>query len=405
MATQTPETLDVATLSAKLPKAKVQLIDMSTVKIHPDNFRFDGGNNELKIDNTQLGELKDRILIDKRILKKPALLKTAEGLFAMTAGRRTRVAHALIADPNTPQEVVENLRKTECDVYEDLTDEQVLYIINDQDQKEFSYSEVLELALKLFDKGLNWKSVSMKVYRQWAKVKGQAKILNEVDTLQTTKEREARIGKWLRGTIDEVIGEAHRIGAMCVTQLRLEAAEKDRLIKTVKNTPKDFPKDKLVKGPEVLMNQKRLDILRNMKTADMNANEWNGLSGGPKFQEAWNKYKNEDLGFKEDGVTPLGDGKSDEKAMTRDALQKLATTKIQSPFGIKMIGLASGNKNVKWEDDDKNVAAFEDKLKYLITLGEELRAKAPEAYAILKMCLNDLDVAGFKKHLDTLIGK
>lgn len=404
MATQTPETLEVSTLATKLPKAKVQLVDMSTVKIHPLNFRFDGSNNKLNINNTQLGELRDRVLIDKRILKKPALLKTTEGLFAMTAGRRTRVATDLINDPTTPQEVVENLKKTECEVYEDLTDEQVLFIVNDQDQKLFSYSEIVELAFRLFDMGLNWKAVAMKIYRQWAMVKGQAKILNEVDALATQKEREARIGKWLRGTVDEVLGEAHRIGEMCTMQIRLEAAEKDKLIKTKKNTPKDFPADKLAKGPEVLMNQTRLDVLRNMKTADMNAGNWNGLSGGPQFMAAWNKFKWEDLGFKEDGTTPLDNGPG-EKAMTRDALQKLATTKVKSPFGIKMIGMASGNKDVKWEDDDIAVAAFEDKLKYLITLGEELRAKAPEQYTLLKLCLNDNDITVFKSYINGLIGK
>lgn len=407
MSVNTPETLEgFNTFEGKLPKPKLTTVDMAKVVVHPLNPRFNGTNNILGLNTQSASELAEQIERDKRILNRVVLNhNTATGeLGAIKGGRRTEAAHILLGRSDISKELFDNLSKTEAEVYTDLTDEQILFLANDQDQKSFSFTEVLNLMLTLFKTGLTWKQVAARVWRQYGRLKGQAKIMNEIESKTDQKDREARIAKWLRGYVDEVVGEAFRIGDMCIKALLTEAAEKDRLINTKNNVDVktwDHTKHPLSNPPEVYLTQNRLDVLRKAKESDVKDGSWNGYTGGTAFKEAWIKFKNEDAGLDADGnpvVTTV-----QLKSLSRAVLKDLNKTAVKSALGLKLIDLAAGDKDVKWADRDCEVAAFEAKQAMLVQFGEELRAKNPAVWDTMKACLLGTDVEGFKKLLEDLV--
>lgn len=408
MSVNLPETLDGFTTNVgKLPKPKFQNVNMAKVVVSPLNPRFNGSNNSLGLNTQSAQELADQLKRDLRILNRLVInrnTKTGQDE-AVRGGRRTMAAHLCLADPTSPQELIENLGKTEAEIYEDLTDEQVLWLANDQDQKKFHWTEVLNLMFTLFKMGYTWKQVAVRVYRQYGALRGAAGILNEIDTITDAKQRELRIAKWLRGYVDEVAGEAHRIGDMCVKQLLLEAAEKDKLIRTVNNTSESDRKVegfKVVDGPEVYLTQARLDALRKAKELDVKAHNWNGMVGGPEFQKVWDEMKWADKGFKPDGVTPL-EAKDTTKSLTRNTLKELNKNAVKSKLAMKMIDLAAGDKEVEWKESDTEVATFEVKQGVLVQFGEQLREKNAEAYKMFKLCLLGTDPAEFLKTVQEMV--
>lgn len=410
MSVNLPETLDGFTTNVgKLPKPKFQNVDMAKVVVSPLNPRFNGSNNSLGLNTQSAQELADQLKRDLRILNRITINRNSKtgNDEVIRGGRRTMAAHLCLADPNSPQELIENLKKTEAEIYEDLTDEQVLWLANDQDQKQFHWTEIINLMLTLFKMGYSWKQVGVRVYRQYGKLRGQANILNQIDTITDAKQRELRIAKWLRGYVDEIVGEAFRIGDMATKQLLLEAAEKDKLILTVNNTSEadrkiDELKAKIVDGPEVYLTQSRLDELRKAKELDVKAHNWNGLVGGPEFQKVWDAMKWADKGFKPDGVTPL-EAKDTTKSLTRNVLKELNKSAVKSKLAMKIIDMAAGDKEVEWKEQDVETAAFEVKQGILVQFGEKLREKSPDTYKLFKLALIGTDPSEFLKTVQELV--
>lgn len=405
MAAITSETLEgFNTFNGKLPKPKLTTVDMSKVVVHPLNPRFNGTNNILGINTQSAAELAEQLKRDGRILNRIVVNRnTATGeLGAIKGGRRTEAAHLCLNDESSPQGLIEALTKTEAEVYDDLTDEQILFLANDQDQKSFSFTEVLNLMLTLFKMGHTWKEVAARTWRQYGRLRGQAKIMNEIDSISDTKAREARIAKWMKGYVCEVVAEAFNIGDMAIKALLTEAAEKDKLINTKNNVdvatwPKDVP---LHSPPEVYLTQGRLDMLRKAKELDLKSHDWNGHTGGPAFKEVWLTYKNEDLGLDKDGNKI--EATVQLKSLSRAILKELNKTGIKSKLGLKLIDHAAGDKDVKFADNDAEVAAFEAKQGILLQYAEDIRKNAEGTWGLLKMCLLGTDVETFHNYIKDL---
>lgn len=351
---------------AKLPKPKEIRVSCDNLMIDPLNFRFDGSNNELGLNTTSLDELVETIKADRQILRHIVLNKEPDGtLNTLIGGRRVRSAKQIKADKDASAEVVKNMDAIPAYVYEGLTDEQKLWIINDQDQKKFRFTELVKLIFLLFDKGLKWPEVAARVYRQYGDLTGNHDKLNDLDTIRADKKLwEKKLKSWLRGAIDEVYGEAYRIGGPLQKIILTEAAEKDKLIITKKNAPKGTEPEKLKPGPTIYLigNQKRLDELRKAKETDVAAGDWNAFDGGPAFQEVVEKFRKEDYEGAEKNQNP--------KALGREALKGLAQT-AKSKLGANLLKLAAGDKDadgkeIAWKDADAELALFEaKKLRFL----------------------------------------
>jgi hypothetical protein len=378
-----------------LPKYREGRVNAEQLIISPLNFRFDGENNEFGVDTTSLDELEIKVRSDGEILKHITVEKVAENKYAvLVGGRRTRVAKRILADPQASDALKKAMKNVPAFIYPEgvLNDEQRLFIVNDQDMKEFRFSELVALVFMLYGKELKWHEVAARVYRQWGRLTGKADKLNKIDSLPDQKAKLAEIKKWLRGTIDEVYGEAYRIGPKAMKALILEAMEKDKLILTARNSPKDTPAERLTVGPYVYLEQKRLDALRQAKAEDVAVGQWNSVAGGPKFNALWEKYHNEDYNPTE------GSGRgATKKSLTRNALQELATKSAQSSFATKLFCLASGDE-VEWKADDTSIALYEAKQKLYLAVAGQFK-EGSEVKKILYQSFVNADYDGFKQWL------
>jgi hypothetical protein len=379
----------------KLPKPKDTTVDFASDRlvVSSANFRLDGSNNEWGINTTSLDELELRILSEGRILKHVVINRdSATGMDELLGGgRRYRAGKRLLANPNTPQEVVKELGKVPAFIYTDLSEEQKLFLVNDQDQKKFRQTEVLALIFRYLDQGKTWSEVASLVYRQWGEVTRADKILNEVDAIVDLKAKRKRIEKWLRGTIDEKFNSAHKIGQMCVKALMIEAAETDKLILTQANAPEGTPQEQIQAGPYCYLTQQRLKELEAAKAEDMKNGEWSAMVGGPKFQELWSKYHAEDYyGEKEPPK---------QKSLTREKILELQKT-ANSRVAFKVFGVCAGDK-LDWKDSDNETALFESKkLSYLQQAGNFQDEQMKKLFYTIFV---DTDFEKFQELLQTML--
>lgn len=377
----------------KLPKPKEVKLSCDNLKIDPLNPRLDGVNNSIGVATTNVQELAERIKIDGGIRKKLSVFKDDKGdLLVMVGGRRARAAKSIKADPNAPAAVVKEMDNILCDVYEGLTVEQRLFVINDQDQKKFRFTDIVNLIFLRLDAGLTWQETAAELYRQYGEVAGGSTatdILNDLDTLVGDRAAwQKRLNGWLKGAFKEVYATAHQIGAGLPKMLLTQAAEKDKLIITQANAPKGTTADKMVNGPHCYLmgNQKRLDELEGAKKADMATGQWDAFDGGPAFRTLLDKYHDEDYN---------GTPKIQVKSLSREKVLEVAKT-AKSKLGDKLLKLAAGDKEIEWKDDDQQIALFEaKKLKYL-QAGEFIN---PEIKRALYMAFNCDDFEGFKAWL------
>lgn len=355
------ETIDLGSHVGKLPKPKEAKVSCDNIEVDPLNFRFDGTNNELSLNLTSLDELEEQVRADRQILRHIVLNRvTSTGvLTALVGGRRLRVAKRIKADKDAPADVLKAMDSIPAYIYDDLDDEQKLFIINDQDQKKFRFTEVMKLIFMLFDKGLKWHEVAARTYRQYGDLKGKATFINELDALAGDKKAwEKRLKTWLKGAFKECYETAFHIGAGIPTMLMLEAAEKDKLIITEANAPKGTDKAKLKPGPYVYLdgNQKRLDELTKAKENDKAAGKWDAFEGGPEFKALLEKFHKEDY----EGQTSV-----QVKSISREKLKEVAKT-AKSKLSEKLLNMAAGDKDVEWKNDDLTIALFEAKqLKFM----------------------------------------
>lgn len=306
------------------------------------------------VDTYQLSEMVDAIKEVGHIREPIVVEEQSDGLHVRRGFRRVGAALKIVADPKSPQALVEAMHKIPALVYKGpLTEIQRLSLINDQDNKRFKYSELLRLAFKYFKSGLKWNQVAYAMYRQWAEITGNVDILNEVDAISGEAAKKKRIDKWLQGTFQKILGNLYNIGPIAMDMAMVEAMEKDKLIKTKKNFP-TLDENQLVPGPKVLLlgKQKRLDALLVAKQVDSQRGQWIMDEGGPEFNALLEKYAKED---KEGGPAPAP------KALTYADLNELATKTAQSQTMKSAFEHASGRTGVDWVTKDHKMAALESK--------------------------------------------
>jgi hypothetical protein len=339
-------------VGVKLPKPKSMHVDIDDIIIvDAENIRHDPA---LGINTYQLDELKDQV-IALGYIREPVALEQIGKEFHMRRGfRRGKVAKLLAGDPKTPQEIVKAMRAIPAMVYQGPLDEQQrLMLLNDQDTKKFLYSEVVNLIFRLFDSGMNWQQVAWVIYRQWADLTGKRDILNDVDSIEGQAAKAKRINTWLKGTIKETFGDGHALSKLVVEALKRQALERDKLIKTARNTPKTTDQKDIVPGPYVYIEQKRVDALEAAKLEDIAADTWNGFEGtGPNFHKLWEEYHAADYGLKPEEPPAL-------KSLTHATLNELSTKTSQSKVVRTAFRHAAGFKDVQWQVLDRQIAERE----------------------------------------------
>lgn len=386
----------IAAKLSKLPKPKEMKLSCDHINVDPLNPRLDATNNVIGVDTTNTVELEERIKADGGIRRKLAIFKDEKGLlWAMQGGRRLRSAKRIKADGNAPANVVKEMDNILCDVYEGLTVEQRLFIINDQDQKKFRFTDIVNLIFIRLEAGLTWQETAAELYRQYGETVGGSAtdILNDIDRLAGDRVAwKKRIETWLKGAFKEVYATAFHIGAGLPKIILTQAAEKDKLIITKANAPKGTPAEKMVAGPlcYLMGNQKRLDELEKAKAADMVTGKWDAFDGGPEFAATLEKFRKEDY----DGEKTV-----QVKSLSREKLQEVAKT-AKSKLGDKLLKMAAGDKDVEWKGEDLAMALVEAKSLKFLQAGE---FKNPDVKTALHMAFNCDDFEQFKAWLKTQV--
>jgi hypothetical protein len=234
-------------------------------------------------DNYDIGTMKDGILSHGRIVKAITVEHTSDGRYVVLAGnRRTLAGQEMLTDPSTPQDVVANLKKTDCVVYSGLDEAERIALIADHDEKPLNRTELVLLVWRLSRQFMSEAQIAVMLYYQLASYTGNRKKLVEVPN--DPAKRKEFVKKWFHGTLGNYMLVAQRLGEFV----------RDQFIKTHLSEDKLLPADQSV---EMRCNRDRIAKLDQAKTADEKAGEWNAeQTTGPRFNALIEQFKAEDAG-------------------------------------------------------------------------------------------------------------
>jgi hypothetical protein len=191
----------------------------------------------------------------------------------------------LIADPNTPQEVAENIRKLNAMVYKGLTDVERMKIIADHgEEKSISRSELVKMIWRM-SIVMSERDMILSVYQDLADYTGNRKKLNQLP--KEGKEREKKLKDWFHGTLGNVIMRGAQLGDYVKEQFLLSRKAEDGF-------PLGVNDDGTPKVLEMKVGNKRLQELSQAKTADEKGTGWTYEKGGEVFNALIEKFKAED---------------------------------------------------------------------------------------------------------------
>ena len=380
-----PNDVSMVGFEVSLPKPSQRLVSVNKLVINDsENIRHAKGVDG--VDTYQLSEMMDAIKLVGHIREAIVVEEIGKELHVRRGFRRSKAAQLIVQDQTIAKELYDAMQKIPAIVYQGpLTDLQRLVLINDQDNKRFMFSELVTLIFKYFGQGLKWNQVAFAVYRQWAEATGKRDILNEVDTIQGDEAKRARINKWLQGSFQKVFGAAYNISPMCVTAIKREALEKDKLIKTIRNTPKTTDQSGIVEGPYVYLmgQQSRLTALATAKLVDEGNNNWTIDQGGPEFKTLWEKFHAEDyLGTK---LPPPP------KSLSYSDLNELSVKIAQSKAVKAAFEHASGKPSIQWSEMDRKVAGLESRELKWLKVRELFPKDSPYLRALDLVFVHDID--------------
>lgn len=269
--------------------------------VHINDLFVDLDLNIRQRDNYDLATLAEQVRDMGRIIK-PMIVKwdeTRKKFVVLQGNRRTLVGQQLFEDKTSSQELVENLKKVDVIVYNDLTPTEELAMIMDHSgEKAISRTEVVISAWRLSKSFLSEGEIAKMMYYPLAKFTGNEKKLLEVPTEPSA--RAAFLKKWFHGTLGNFILAAAGMGDEVREQFILTHRKEDNLI------TKEEEANLVMK-----CKRDRITQLSAAITADTKGSGWTTpeyvlkdgvrtlVGGGEAFNGLIEKFKTEDAG----GVT------------------------------------------------------------------------------------------------------
>lgn len=235
----------------------------------------------------------------------------------LKGNRRISAAQIIVADPKSPQELVDTLKQVDVFVYSELTDrERTELILDHGSQKSLGYEEIVEAIWRLQHEGFSGREIMVLMYQLLAKYTGKPQKAVEAERLEPGTARDEFLGDWLNGTLNNKILNAGRMGGRIKRQFILAEIAKDRALTDAEKKEVEFE-----------INIKRIGKLRTAINADEEAGTWDMIEmTGPKFEAQIAEFKKEDK-------EPPARGAS----FSKEQMKETAAT-MQNP-GVKAIFL------------------------------------------------------------------
>ncbi len=276
-----------------LPKSKKDvMIPLEHLKTDPlIQIRFKPGEEtfgfKTTFTSTYTEGLKARIVEEGAVLVPLVVWKTGDNEYTIIRGNtRYQVCKELIADPHTPQGLMANIKKLKCEVYEGITREQALSLVNDQDQQRYNKADFVNLCWKLAQSGWTYYDIALQFTDLYAEYVGTVQAKNKLAEFRVMSNRSTQmefIKKWARGALDQGVLLAQKLGTRIQKTFLLKAAELSGLLGENDEKPEFNP----LVG----------DRLRELKKLADQDPKWNVTDGGEMFNIEVQKYIDEDQGI------------------------------------------------------------------------------------------------------------
>lgn len=269
----------------KVSKKPVRkFLSVANLTVNDDNS-YIGITNVRQLNNYDVPAMMEDIALKGRITNPIIAEKVGEKYIVLQGNRRTKGGQAWLAKADCPADLKTSLEKTECEVYENLTEDERLSLIYDHGgQKDIARVEVALAVWQMVDRFYSPSQVAQAMYYNLAKFTRNDKLLHEVQAITDPKQRAKRITDWFRGTLDGYILAAQKMGPYIRQQFLLTLKGEQNLL---------LPDEKV----ELNCSSKRIVELKKAMNADAKDNKWNATEGhGPEFDKLVDKYKAEDAG-------------------------------------------------------------------------------------------------------------
>lgn len=288
----TVELSSLASLKPTKNSGKWQKLPISKLKVAFDlNIRFRKGQLtfgvNVEADTYDLATMKMQIIDAGCILEDIWVSERENGdLIVLRGNRRTIAGQELEVDPSTPESVRLALQSVPVRVFKNLTQEQEMELVEDQGQKAFLRSETVQHVWRLLGKGWGFERIAMTLFEVFGKFSGNARKVAEIRAIpaEDVASRRTAIKKWLRGTLDEYIIPAYKLGSRVMKNTLLSEMHLDGILPPTAAKPEWYT----TKNP-----QKRMAELEKAKKSD--GATWNHHTGGKEFNAVIEKFKAEDF--------------------------------------------------------------------------------------------------------------
>ena len=355
-------------VAANLPKPTQKLIEVRDLKDRQINIRVHKGQDvwgvKSQVDTYNIDSLVTEIIEFGGVRTPLKVMEDKDGnLFVLGGHRRREACLRILNDPQSSQEIIKAVTKVTCDVYKNLDEAQIQALLNDQDQKRFTKTDFVNMVWRLQQAGWSFAEIAMAYYAQYAAIFGAQKQLASVE-LADKSERATKIKTWLRGSLDQTIMQAFRLGLRVRKAYMLCVMREDLLL------------TKEMEQPEFKVDKSRCDTLNKLKNEDPN---WSYDNGGEAFNAQIEKYISEDKGLSEKEKTTRPDVKS-----LRERQGQCRSRAAKAAFQV-----AAGDKVMELGDVDAESARAEDVMKVIQKHINYI--KHPDVGVVLAMVLRSVN--------------
>lgn len=314
--------------------------------------------------------------------------RSDKSLIVLQGNRRTRGAQEMLLDPNLRPELRKILTTmTPVRILKGLTPEQERELVQDQEQKQFMRSECLEHLWAQKAAGKSYGAIVLHNEVMCRKFVNNPKKAAEVDeevATMTTTERNARIQKWLRGSIDMYILAAYSLGDYIRKQTLLSEMRLDKLLKASDEQPYFLTTNN---------SQKRMEKLNEARKKD--GSNFNGYvpQEGSEFKKVIDAFHTEDFG----PVVIKDDDEKEKKAkmLKKDEVESLQTG-FQSRVAKLVLDRVLGKEVPDVQAADDFASIQEAKAQVANSIINKVK---PEIAGIVRLCLVNTDPMELDKFL------
>ena len=256
-----PELLvSTAEILANLPKPKQMKLDVNNLVVDPNiQIRFQPGESTFGFrtefgDSSDTAQLESDIFVAGRILVPLVISReTLEGAdgkpvhkdTVVRGNGRTKCGQRIKARKDCPRDLFDALTKTECTVYEGLTKEQILALVDDQSStKTYTAVDVVNVLWKEAFNGTDWKRICLAhaklIAESYLNTTAAREKLAGLYRCSTPAEQLDYINTWMSGSIRQSVILASTLGARVRKAFLLQTAKDNNLIEKVKQADGTF---------------------------------------------------------------------------------------------------------------------------------------------------------------------